>query len=349
MYAELVAVCSLLPGPASSQVGIAVGALRAGRLGAVAAWIGFTLPSAAAVVAFAYAVGSGSDLANAGWVQGLKLVAVAVVAHAVLGMARRLTPDIPRAAIAVAAAAVAFVWAGVPGQIAPIAGGALVGVLALRAAAAPVATDFRWPVGGREGIAALAAFATLLVLLPLARSADGHAVALADAFYRAGSLVFGGGHVVLPLLDAEVVGPGWVTEEEFVTGYGAAQAVPGPLFTFAGYLGAVERPEPNGVAGAAVALVAVFLPSFLLVAGVLPFWGALRGRRRAAAALAGVNAAVVGLLLAALVDPVASSALDGPADVAVALVLLALLVVLRAPPWLVVLLGAAAGAAVSAV
>jgi chromate transporter len=346
-FAELVALCQFLPGPASSQLGMAIGLLRAGKLGALAAWVGFTLPSAAALVAFAYGVRE-YVAADAGWLHGLELVAVAVVAYAVVGMARTLTPDVGRAALALAAAATSLAVGGVLGQIGPIAAGGVVGVLLLRRGDEP-GRGPRIAVGRRLGVAALALFLSLLVALPLLReTVGGQALALVDSFYRAGSLVFGGGHVVLPLLHAEVVPPGWVGNEEFVAGYGAAQAVPGPLFTFAAYLGAVMGPAPSGLLGAALALGAIFLPSVLLVAGVLPFWHAVRPRPRFRAALRGVSAAVVGLLLAALWDPVVVSAIGSLADVGVALVLFALLALVRLPSWLVVGIGALAGAGLGA-
>lgn len=341
-FADFVALGHLLPGPASSQVGIAIGAHRAGRLGALAAWVGFTLPSAVALVLFAYAVQDVAT-ADAGWLHGLEVVAVAVVARAVLQMARTLAPDLPRGAIALAAAAVALAWGGVLGQVTPIAAAAAVGAVAFRGVPSRVA-HLHVPIGRRLGIASLAVFALLLAALPILRAlVESQSLALVDSFYRAGSLVFGGGHVVLPLLDAEVVSPGWVSEADFVAGYGAAQAVPGPLFTFAGYLGAVMRPEPDGVPGAALALGAIFLPSFLLVAGTLPLLGLVRARPRFGGVLRGVNAAVVGLLLAALYDPVWKSAIDAPVDVALAAALLVLLS-LRVPPWAVVAIAAAAGA-----
>jgi chromate transporter len=340
-YADLVALCQLLPGPASSQLGIAIGALRAGRLGAAAAWLGFTLPSAVALVVFAYAV-EDSVGAAAGWLQGLAVVAVAVVAHAVLGMARRLAPDLPRLTIAAAAAAVALAVSGALGQVLPIAAAAAVGALLFRGAA-PGAVRQTVPVARRLALAALAVFVVLLAGLPLLRSlVESHAVALVDSFYRTGSLVFGGGHVILPLLHAEVVDPGWVSEDRFVAGYGAAQAVPGPLTTFAAYLGTVAGPEPNGVPGATLALGAIFLPSFLLVAGTLPLWSLVRSQPRLAGSLRAVNAAVVGLVLAALYDPVWTSAIDRPRDILLAAVLFALLVV-RLPAWAVVVAAAAAG------
>jgi chromate transporter len=342
-FADFVALSHLLPGPASSQLGLAIGALRAGKLGALAAWLGFTLPSAVALVLFAYAVDEVAE-PGAGWLRGLALVAVAVVARAVIQMARTLAPDLPRAAIALAAAAVALAWSGALGQVTPIAAAALVGALGFRGL--PLrAAQLTVPFGRRLGIAALAVFSALLVGLPIARSlVESQALALVDSFYRAGSLVFGGGHVVLPLLHAEVVPPGWVSDADFVAGYGAAQAVPGPLLTFAAYLGAVMRPEPDGVSGAALALGAIFLPSFLLVAGTLPLWNVIRARQGFAGALRGVNAAVVGLLLAALYDPVWTSSVDAPLDVVLAAALFVLLA-LRVPPWAVVPIAATAGAA----
>jgi chromate transporter len=341
-FADFVALSHLLPGPSSSQVGIAIGAHRAGRLGALAAWVGFTLPSAVVLVLFAYAVADVAT-ADAGWLHGLEVVAVAVVARAVFQMARALAPDLPRAAIALAAAGVSLAWAGALGQVTPIAAAAAIGAIVFRGAVPRVGHP-HVPVGRRLAVASLALFAGLLVALPVLRGLfESHALAVVDSFYRTGSFVFGGGHVVLPLLHAEVVQPGWVSDADFVAGYGAAQAVPGPLFTFAGYLGAVMQPEPDGIPGAALALGAIFLPSFLLVAGTLPLLGLVRGRPRFAGALRGVNAAVVGLLLAALYDPIWTSAIDAPSDVALAVALLALLA-LRVPPWAVVPIAAAAGA-----
>jgi chromate transporter len=347
-YADLVALCQLLPGPASSQLGIAIGALRAGRLGAAAAWLGFTLPSAVALVVFAYAVDDSAG-ADAGWLRGLAVVAVAVVAHAVLGMGRRLAPDLPRLAIVAAAAAVALSVSGALGQLVPIVAAAAVGAVVFRGAgprAVSLAGRWRGPSPSlRPAVAALAVFVALLAGLPLLRSlVESQAVALVDSFYRAGSLIFGGGHVILPLLHAEVVEPGWVSDDRFVAGYGAAQAVPGPLTTFAAYLGTVAGPEPNGVPGAALALGAIFLPSFLLVAGTLPLWSLLRSQPRLSGSLRAVNAAVVGLVLAALYDPVWTSAIDRPRDVVLAAALFLLLVV-RLPAWAVVGAAAAVGAA----
>ena len=347
-YADVVALCQFLPGPASSQVGIAVGILRAGLAGGLAAWLGFTLPSAILLVLFARSI-RGLDLSSAGWLLGLKIAAVAVVAQAVWGMARALCPDRERATIAVVAAVVVTAWPGAWGQVLVIVVAGLIGPRRLPGAAeGPSAVPVRVRFGHGLGGAALALFFTLLVALPIARYATGqHVVAVIDAFYRSGSLVFGGGHVVLPLLQAEVVPPDWVSREQFLAGYGAAQAVPGPLFTLSAYLGAVMRPAPTGWAGAALALAAMFLPALLLVVGTLPFWDALRARPAFRAALRGINAAVVGLLLAALYDPVWTGAIHAPADFALALIAFGLLALWSAPPWLVVVLAAAGAQAIA--
>ena len=341
-FADLVGLCQSLPGPASSQLGIAIGTRRAGLPGGLAAWIGFTLPSAIALTVLGL-VAATADLSGAGWVHGLKLAAVAVVAQAVWSMAATLTPDWPRRAVAVAAAAVALAWTIPFAQVAIIAAGALIGRFLLAAPASAVTHPEPSPISRRTGMIALAAFVALLVGLPLLRAVDGQPVALFEAFYRSGALVFGGGHVVLPLLDASVVSPGWVTESQFLAGYGAAQAVPGPLFTFAAYLGTVAAPAPNGVVGAALALVAIFLPGSLLVIAALPYWDRLRASIPVRRALTGTNAAVVGILLAALYTPVWTGAIDGPPDVVVAAAGLGLLVTGRVPPIVVVALAAAAG------
>src|SRR5262249_45472733 len=300
-YVDLVALCQFLPGPASSQVGIGTGLLRAGIPGALAAWVGFTLPSAVAMVLFAYGLGTLEDALGTGWLHGLKIAAVAVVAQAVWGMAQSLCPDRARATLAVMAAVVVLLAPSALGQIGAIAAGGVIGLALLRDDAGAPGSALDVPIGRGFALACLALFFALLAGLPLlAAAVPSQPLALIDSFYRSGSLVFGGGHVVLPLLQAEVVPRGWVTNDAFLAGYGAAQAVPGPLFTFAAYLGAVMRPEPNGWLGATICLVAIFLPSFLLVFGALPFWAALRGAPRAQAALRGINAAVVGLLLAAL-------------------------------------------------
>ena len=349
-YADIVALCQFLPGPASSQVGIAIGVLRAGLPGALAAWIGFTLPSALAMILFAYGVGLMGDVGEAPWLRGLKIVAVAVVAQAVWGMARTLCPDRERASVAVVAALLALAVPTVAGQVGAIALGGLIGWLLLPAAAGGAVEPLRIDIGRRRAVASLALFFVLLGGLPvLAAVTDVGAVALFDSFYRAGSLVFGGGHVVLPLLQAEVVPPGWVTNDAFLAGYGAAQAVPGPLFTFAGYLGTITTVGPGGWLGGLLCLVAIFLPSFLLVIGALPFWDTLRRRRGMQSALRGINAAVVGLLLAALYTPVWTSAIHTPADFALGLVAFLLLALWRVPPWLVVILGALGAAGLAAV
>jgi chromate transporter len=343
-YSDMVALSQFLPGPASSQVGITIGTARAGVLGGLAAWCGFTLPSALAMAAFALSLGALGDVSGAGWLQGLKVVAVAVVAQAVWGMATKLTPDRARASVALAAAALLLLWPAALAQVAAIAAGGLIGWRALPTAAEAPRTPLRIAVPAALSWASWALLGLLLVGLPALAAATGSpAAALFSGFFRAGSLVFGGGHVVLPLLEAVVVPPGWVSGEQFVAGYGAAQAVPGPLFTFAAYLGALSAAPPGGWAGAALALVAVFLPSFLLLWAALPFWERLRAAPGVQAALAGVNAAVVGILLAALYDPVITSAIRGPADVALALVAFGLLQLWRLPPWLVVLLSALAG------
>jgi chromate transporter len=346
-YADLVALCQFLPGPASSQVGMALGIMRAGVLGGLVAWLGFTLPSAIALVAFAYGV-QAFGVADAGWLHGLKVVAVAVVAQAVWGMGRNLAADRRRGSFAIAAALVVLASRTALTQVLVIAVAGVLGWLLLPAPASRATTTGRVAVRRGLAIGALVLFVGLLIGLPVARAAfPGHALAVFDSFYRAGSLVFGGGHVVLPLLQAEVVPPGWVTNEEFIAGYGATQAVPGPLFTFSAYLGAVMHQPPSGVLGGAWALVAVFLPSFLLVVGALPFWERLRARAGFQSALAGINAAVVGLLLAALYNPMWSSAIKGPADFGLALLAFGLLMFWRLPPWLVVLAAALGGAGIA--
>ncbi|WP_454916074.1 chromate efflux transporter [Xanthobacter sediminis] len=342
-FADLVALCQFLPGPASSQLGFALGILRGGSLlGGLAAWLAFTLPSALALVALALGAAAVEGPLAAGLLHGLKLVAVAVVAQAVWGMAQNLTPDRPRAAIALGGVLAVVFLGGATGQIAAIALGALAGLWLCAGAASPVGAGVEVPVSRRLGVALLVLFATLLIIPPLL-AGSGQAVAVFDAFYRSGALVFGGGHVVLPLLQAAVVGPGWVSPDDFLAGYGLAQAVPGPLFTFAAYLGAIMGPAPHGLAGAALALVAVFLPGLLLVTGMLPFWNALRARPAAQAAMSGANAAVVGLLGAALYDPVWTGAIFAPEDFALALAGFLLLTRWRAPPVLVVALLATAG------
>jgi chromate transporter len=346
-YADLVALCQFLPGPASSQVGFALGIMRGNGIGGgIAAWLAFTLPSALVLFAGALAATSfGGPLAN-GLVHGLKVVAVAVVAQAVYGMARSLTPDRPRLAIAVAAMSLAVITGGTYGQIAAIAGGAVAGLAFCRGATVAVAGRLDFPVSRAGGIAALGCWAALLILLPLlALTVDSQSLRLFDSFYRAGALVFGGGHVVLPLLETEVVAPGWVSQQTFLAGYGLAQAVPGPLFTFAAYLGAAAAAFPNGATGALIAVAAIFLPGLLLVYGMLPFWDALRQKPLAQAAMRGANAAVVGILGAALYDPVWTGSILSGIDFVLAVGGFLLLTVWRAPPWIVVALLAGAGTA----
>ncbi len=350
-FADILALCQFLPGPANSQVGISLGILRAGLPGAFAAWLGFTTPSALAMILFGYGVTELGDLSQAAWLHGLKIVAVAVVAQAVWGMARNLCPDRERATIAVGAAILALAAPSAAGQIGAIVAGALIGWgLLCNAAAAQPEAPLAIHLPRALSVAAVIGFLALLFGLPvLSAGVPSHAIALFDSFYRSGALVVGGGHVVLPLLQAEVVPPGWVTNDAFLAGYGAAQAVPGPLFTFAAYLGTVMGPRPHGWAGGLICLVAIFLPSFLLLIGALPFWDSLRRRPAVQSALRGVNAAVVGLLLAALYKPVWTSAILAPADFAIAIVAFLLLALWAVPPWLVVILGALGATAVAAI
>ena len=343
-YAELVALCQMLPGPTSSQVGVGIGLTKAGFWGALAAWLGFTAPSAALMIGIGYGVVAWQDAIPPGLLAGLKAVVVAVVALAVWGMARTLCPDRPRVTIAALGAAVALGIGGPAGQVGVILGGALAGLVFLRDGAAPPPPPSAARPAGPRAALWLGLFAALLVLLPLAAaSVPSQTLALVDGFYRSGALVFGGGHVVLPLLEAEVLPPGWVAREAFLAGYGAAQALPGPLFTFAAYLGTVMEIPPSGWRGALICVAAIFLPSFLLVAGALPLWTALGRRRAMRRATPGINAAVVGLLLAALYDPVWTEGVRSGGDFVLALAAFVLLAAWKAPPWLVVLLGAAAG------
>jgi chromate transporter len=349
-YVDIVALCQFLPGPASSQTGISLGMLRAGLLGGIAAWIGFSGPSALAMILFAYGVGRLGDIAQVPWLHGLKIVAVAVVAQAVWGMARNLCPDRERATVAVGAALLALAVPSAAGQIGAIVAGGLIGWRLFPATAVSEAAPLAVRIARPVAIGALVAFIVLLFGLPVLAAASGsHLAALVNSFYRSGALVFGGGHVVLPLLQQSVVPPGWVGNDAFLAGYGAAQAVPGPLFTFAAYLGTVMGPAPNGWVGGLICVAAIYLPSFLLLVGVLPFWDALRRRGGVRAALAGVNAAVVGLLLAALYKPVWTSAIFAPADFGLGVAAFLLLVMWRVPPWLVVILGALGATAIAAV
>ncbi len=343
-YVDLVALCQFLPGPASSQVGIAVGLSRAGVFGAIAAWIGFTLPSAAIMVAFAFGISTYRDSINGGWLHGLKVVAVAIVAQALWGMGTKLCPDKKRASIAAMAAVGATVLPFAFGQIGVIILGAIIGILLIRETKELPHAPLRVSLGPVAGLISLVLFFGLLILLPfVASQTQAQGLKLFDSFFRAGSLVFGGGHVVLPLLKAEVVNPGWVSADAFMAGYGAAQAIPGPLFTFTAYLGAISKIEPAGVWGAVICLVGAFLPSFFLVFGVLPFWEKLRQFKKTREAMLGINAAVVGLLLAAFYNPVWTSAILSPKDFVLALVCFLLLAFWKMPSWAVVIFGALAG------
>ncbi len=344
-YADLVALCQFLPGPASSQVGLAIGLLRGGYRGSLAAWLGFTLPSALLLALLAIGLAAWPGALPQGLVHGMKVVALAVVAQAVWGMGRSLCTSLPKLAIALASAALILLLPGVWNQVLVIAAGAVLGLLLFRPGSVTAPAPLPSHIGTGTALACLTLFAGLLIVLPLlAAGSETNVLRVVDGFYRAGALVFGGGHVVLPLLEAEVVGSGWLDADRFLAGYGAAQAVPGPLFTFAAFLGASLDIEPSGWRGAAVALVAIFLPSFLLVYAALPFWARLRSNRSASGALAGVNCSVVGLLLAALYDPVFRSAVGGPLDLLAAGVALLALMRWRLPPWLVVLAGAGFGA-----
>ncbi|AKU92573.1 Chromate transport protein ChrA [Vulgatibacter incomptus] len=343
---DLVALCQFLPGPASSQVVFAMGMQRAGLPGALLASACFTLPSALLMVGFAYGVATVGNLQGAGWLHGLKLAAVVVVAQAVWGMGKKLCTDRARVSLCLAAAAIVLAFPSALAQLGVIAGAGVVGLRLYRNDLTPAPSPTR--AGGWRGHAvagsALLVFLVLLVVLPALSSATGsRAIAELDSFYRSGSLVFGGGHVVLPLLRAEVVPRGWLTDEQFLAGYGAAQALPGPMFAFAAYLGSAMNPGDRSWLGGIWCLLAIFLPAWLLIGGALPFWHRLRAKRWAQAALAGANASVVGILLAALYNPVFTEGVRGGADAVAALVGFGLLEHWRAPPWLVVVGMAAAG------
>ncbi len=336
-YADLVALSQFLPGPASSQVGIAIGVQRAGLLGGLAAWIGFTLPSAIALVLFAYGVSSINGTTGAEWLHGLKIVAVAVVALAVWGMARALCPDRPRATIAILAAIGVLAWQSAGAQVAIIAAAGVLGWQIYSERQPVTAARRQFPVRPMTGAICLILFGALLIALPVAASiASSQRLSIFDSFYRAGSLVWGGGHVILPLLQAEVVPNGWVTNDQFVTGYGAAQAVPGPLTTFSAYLGASMDAFPFRWLGGLFALGAIFLPAGLLIVGALPFWDRLRRVTAFRAALLGVGAGVAGLLAAALYDPIWTSSITAPKDFALGLAAFGALAFWKLPPWLVV-------------
>ncbi|MFS0749969.1 chromate transporter [Oceanobacillus sp. 1P07AA] len=344
-YADLVALAQFLPGPASSQVGIGIGVMRAGTLGGIVSFIGFTLPSVIALVIFALLMQS-FNVGELGWIHGLKLVAVAIVAHAIIGMASKLTPDLQRKTIALVALVITLLWQTVYSQVVVILIAAMVGYVIYKTYSNDVKESNTQVkiLTNKFGFICLSLFFGLLLLLPILREiTTSHWVAMFDSFYRSGSLVFGGGHVVLPLLEREFVPTGWVSEEAFLAGYGAAQAVPGPLFTFAAYLGAVM----NGWIGGLVATIAIFLPAFLLILGTLPFWNSLRNNRKIKGALMGVNAAVVGILIAAFYQPIWTSAVLSPIDFAFAAVLFSMLVYWKLPPWVIVLTGAIGGTLIS--
>jgi len=343
-YADLVALCQFLPGPASSQVGFGVGWLQRGLTGGLAAWVGFTLPSAVLMTAFALGISRLGTLGTAGWLQGLKTAAVAVVAQAVWSMAVKLCPDRPRATLALGAAVALLLMPTAWSQVAVIALGAGLGWWWFRAGADDAVAPAPAPMSRRTGALWLAAFFILLAGLPVLAGVSGNSwLVIFDRFYRVGSLVFGGGHVILPLLEREVVAPGWLTHDQFLAGYGAAQALPGPLFTLCAYLGALLRVGPGGWLGAMWAVVAIFVPSILLVAGTLPFWQTLRSRPGAQAALRGANATVVGVLLAALYNPVWSAGITGVRSLSLALAVFAALQVWKLPPWVVIIAAAGLG------
>lgn len=348
-YADLVALCNFLPGPASSQVGIALGISKGGLPGGLAAWLGFTMPSALALIAFAYAFTAFGVTADVGWLHGLKIVAVAVIAQAIWGMGKTLCPDRFRATLAIIATLIVFLWPTAWGQILAILVGGLAGWRYLEPIPLHRPENAKFRVTKRAAVVSWVLFWGLLFALPvLSYVIKDHALAIFDSFYRTGSLVFGGGHVVLPLLRNEVVPSGWVSDGVFLAGYGAAQAMPGPLFTFAAYLGTINVLEPNGFAGGMLALVAIFLPSYLIIVGSLPYWESLRQNTQVQSALRGVNAAVVGLLLAALYNPVWTSSIRNTGDMALALVAFGLLMYWKASPLYVVIVAAIGGAVLGA-
>ncbi|MGX1450145.1 chromate transporter [Cytobacillus horneckiae] len=342
-YADLVALCQFLPGPASSQVGIGIGVMRAGVAGGIVSFLGFTLPSVITLILFALLI-QGFDIGNAGWIHGLKIVAVAVVAHAIIGMANNLTPDLPRKAIALFALVLTLLWQAAFSQIGVILLSAFIGYLLFKETKEEPHTRVDFPISRRFATVCLGLFFGLLVLLPIMREITSWQwIAMFDSFYRSGSLVFGGGHVVLPLLEREFIPTGWLTEEAFLAGYGATQAVPGPLFTFAAYLGTVI----NGWTGGLLATTAIFLPAFLLILGTLPFWNILRSHPKVKGALMGVNAAVVGILISAFYHPIWTSSIKEPVDFAFAAILFSMLVYWKLPPWIIVITGAVGGTLLS--
>ncbi|MDR7001141.1 chromate transporter [Neobacillus niacini] len=338
-YVDLVALCQFLPGPASSQVGMGIGMMRAGVLGGLAAFLGFTLPSVIVLMIFALLLKRG-NVYDAGWVHGLKIVAVVVVAQAIIGMERTLTPDIKRKALALGALVATLLIPTTFTQIGIILISALIGFLFFKHTDIQVDLSIPVPISRKLALGCLTFFFGLLILLPILREVSTtHLLAFFDSFYRSGALVFGGGHVVLPLLEKEFVPQGWISKESFLAGYGAAQAVPGPLFTFAAYLGAVM----NGWKGAILATIAIFLPAFLLIIGTMPFWDRLRRNPKLKGAMLAVNGAVVGILIAAFYTPIWTSGIQSPKDFALGSILFSLLVILKLPPWVIVAAGVAGG------
>lgn len=338
-YADLVALSQFLPGPASSQVGIGIGVMRGGVLGGIVSFIGFTLPSVLLLILFALFL-TEFDVANAGWIHGLKIVAVAVVLHAIIGMAKSLTPDLNRKALALFALIITLLWPAAFTQVCVIVIAGVIGFLIYKNHNKDEVLSTRFPISKRFSGACLILFFGLLVMLPVIRETTGsYWIAMFDSFYRSGALVFGGGHVVLPLLEQEFVPTGWLSEAEFLAGYGATQAVPGPLFTFAAYIGAVM----NGWLGGLIATIAIFLPAFLLILGTLPFWDQLRNNPNIKGAVMGVNAAVVGILISALYHPIWTSSILKPIDFALGAILFSMLTYWKLPPWVVVLTGAFGG------
>lgn len=343
-YADLVALCQFLPGPASSQVGIGIGVMRAGVLGGIFSFIGFTLPSVLALILFASLLHT-FDVANAGWIHGLKIVAVVVVAHAIIGMANKLTPDLKRRTIALFALVITLIWQTVFTQVSVILLAGIIGYFMYRNENMEKAESIKnFRLSHKIGYICLSLFFGLLIILPILRELfPNDWIALFDSFYRSGSLVFGGGHVVLPLLEQEFVRSAWLTSEQFLAGYGATQAVPGPLFTFAAYIGTVI----HGWQGGLFATFAIFLPAFLLILGTLPFWDTLRKKPSIKNALMGVNASVVGILISAFYTPIWTSSILKPIDFALAALLFSMLVFWKLPPWMIVLSGLIGGCLIS--
>ncbi|PAE44019.1 chromate transporter [Bacillus sp. 7884-1] len=338
-YANLVALCQFLPGPASSQVGIGIGVMRGGLLGGILAFVGFTTPSVVIVILFALIL-KGMDIGNAGWIHGLKIVAVAVVAHAIWGMAQKLTPDLSRKLIALLVLIFTLLWQTAYTQVSVILIAAVAGFIIYKGQREEFPSTIQVPLSRRFAFICLGLFFGLLIVLPILRELTTSSwVAMFDSFYRSGSLVFGGGHVVLPLLEREFVTNGWLSKEAFLAGYGAAQAVPGPLFTFAAYIGAIM----DGWVGGLLATIAIFLPAFLLVLGTLPFWESLSHNPKIKGALMGVNAAVVGILISAFYDPIWTSSIIAPIDFAFAALLFSMLSYWKLPPWVIVVTGIIGG------